>query len=223
MEQAGDVINSYLKIFILGEDIGTTMTDVRMTQIYPGWTDTKQFARDILKESANSQRRVGMRDPWSNLDFATVTRAVEEVGEQYGRFQDGECRAMKNDLIALGDRGLGRVPLAEFYRPALAGTSWQFMESVEYLRSLGALDETNPNMPSVIVPNYVSSQSNCVVSTSYYSVCCIDECEGLMGQLEKEFASPEVSPADIAARVADMSSSSVTAPRALSAPLLQKL
>merc|ERR1719488_193676 len=130
---------------------------------------------------------------------------------------------MKRDLIALGDKGIGRVPLSDFYKPALDGTSWQFMESVDYLRSLGALDETNPSMPSVIVPNYVSSQSNCVVSTSYYSVCCMDECEGLMGQLEKDFASPDASPADIATRVADMSSSSVTAPRSLSAPLLQKL
>ena len=51
----------------------------------------------------------------------------------------------------------------------------------------------------------------------------MDECEGLMGQLEKQFVSPDASPADIASRVADMSSSSVTAPRTLSAPLLQKL
>jgi hypothetical protein len=136
-----------------------------MNQIYPGWQDTKTFAKDILKDTAN-QRRDGASDPWSNLQYDVVSKAVEEISDQYGRFQDGECRAMKNDLIKLGDRNIGRVPLSEFYRPALEGKSWQFMESVDYLRSLGALDETDPALPSVIVPNYVGSQSNCVVSTS---------------------------------------------------------
>merc|ERR1719329_338851 len=97
------------------------------------------------------------------------------------------------------------------------------MESVDYLRSLGALDETDPNLPSVIVPNYVGSQSNCVVSTSYYSVCCIDECEGLTSQLEKEFASPEADPKEVLAVVAGLSSSTVTGPRDLSAPLVRRL
>jgi len=222
-EQAAEVTYNYMKIFILGEELGKSTDDTRMTQIYPGWSDTQKFAKDVLKDTANEQRREGDRDPWSNLGFSTVGKAVEEIAEQFGRFQDGECRTMKNDLIALGDRGIGRVPLSEFYRPALEGKSWQFMESADYLRSLGALDETDPNLPSVIVPNYVGSQSNCVVSTSYYSVCCIDECEGLMGQLEKEFASPEADPKEIASVVSGFSTSTVTGSRTLSAPLLRRL
>jgi len=222
-EQASEVTFNYMKLFILGDELGSSTSDTRMTAIYPGWSDTRVFAKDVLKETVHEQRRDGARDPWSNLDFTTVGRAVEEISEQYGRFQDGECRTMKNDLVALGDRGVGRVPLSEFYRPALEGKSWQFMESVDYLRSLGALDETDVNNPSVIVPNYVGSQSNCVVSTSYYSVCCIDECEGLMGQLEKEFASPEASPNEIAAVVSGFTTSTVTAARTLSAPLVRRL
>jgi len=159
----------------------------------------------------------------SSLDFNIVTKSVEEIAEQYGRFQDGECRVLKTDLIKLGDRNIGRVPLSEFYRPALLGESFQFMESVDYLRSLGALDETDSNVPSVIVPNYVGSQSNCVVSSSYYSVCCIDECEGLTSQLEKEFQSPEADPKEILAVVAGLSSSTVSGPRELSAPLIRRL
>jgi len=222
-EQASEITYAYMKLFILGEEIGATTTNNRMSQIYPGWQDTKDFAKAILKDTANEQRREGARDPWSNLDFNVVSKSVEEISEQYGRFQDGECRAMKNDLIKLGDRNIGRVPLSEFYRPALEGKSWQFMESVDYLRSLGALDETDPSLPSVIVPNYVGSQSNCVVSTSYYSVCCIDECEGLTSQLEKEFASPEADPKEVLSVVAGLSSSTVTGPRDLSAPLIRRL
>jgi hypothetical protein len=214
VDQASDVLNTYLKLFIVGDEVGASITEGRMAEIYPGWSDTKAFAGKILKETA---------DQSSNVDFTMINRAVEEVGEQFGGFQNGECLAIKNDLIALGDKGIGRVPLSDFYKPALDGTSWQFTESVDYLRSLGALDESNPSMPSVIVPNYVNSQSNCVVSTSYYSVCCIDECEGLMGRLEKEFQKPEASPQEISNFVADLSTSTVSAPRSLSAPLLQKL
>merc|ERR1719265_2982300 len=152
MEQASEITYAYMKLFILGDEIGATTSNKRMNQIYPGWQDTKDFAKSILKDTANAQCREGVRDPWSNLDFNVVSKSVEEISEQYGRFQDGECRAMKNDLIKLGDRNIGRVPLSEFYRPALEGKSWQFMESVDYLRSLGALDETDPNLPSVIVP-----------------------------------------------------------------------
>jgi len=223
MEQASEVTNAYMKLFILGDEIGTTTSNARMNQIYPGWQDTKDFAKAILKDTAHEQRREGARDPWSNLDFNVVTKSVEEIAEQYGRFQDGECRAMKTDLINLGDRNIGRVPLSNFYKPALEGKSWQFMESVDYLRSLGALDETDPNLPSVIVPNYIGSQSNCVVSTSYYSVCCIDECEALTSQLEKEFASPEADPKEVLAVVAGLSSSTVTGPRELTAPLIRRL
>jgi len=222
-EQASEITYAYMKLFILGDEIGTSTSNSKMNQIYPGWKDTKDFARAILKDTANEQRREGVRDPWSNLQFEVVSKAVEEIQEQYGRFQDGECRTMKNDLIKLGDRNIGRVPLSEFYRPALEGKSWQFMESVDYLRSLGALDETDSELMSVIVPNYVGSQSNCVVSTSYYSVCCIDECEGLTSQLEKEFASPEADPKEILGVISGLSSSTVQGPRELSAPLIRRL
>jgi len=213
-EQASEITDVYMKLFILGDEIGATVSDTEMNEIYPGWDDTKKFAEDILKSTAGDE---------SSLDFNIVTKSVEEIAEQYGRFQDGECRVLKTDLIQLGDRNIGRVPLSEFYRPALLGESFQFMESVDYLRSLGALDETDSNVPSVIVPNYVGSQSNCVVSSSYYSVCCIDECEGLTSQLEKEFQSPEADPKEILAVVAGLSSSTVSGPRELSAPLIRRL
>jgi hypothetical protein len=213
-DEASDVTFTYMKLFILGEDIAATIADVEMSEIYPGWEDTKAFASGILKSTASGK---------SNLDFALVSKTVEEIAEQYGQYQDGECKVMKTDVIKLGDRNIGRVPLSNFYAPALAGESFQFMESVDYLRSLGALDETDPDMMSVIIPNYVGSQSNCIVSSSYYSVCCIDECEGLTSQLEREFQSPEADPKEILAVVAGLSSSTVSGPRELSAPLIRRL
>lgn len=97
------------------------------------------------------------------------------------------------------------------------------MESVEYLRKFGCLDETNPSRPSVIVPNYINAPSNFVLSTDIYSVVCYDECEPIMVQVEQKVAAPSATPTEIAAVVQGIPSASVTAPRKLPASLLQHL
>jgi len=88
---------------------------------------------------------------------------------------------------------------------------------------LGALDESNPSKPSVIIANYLTSPSNCIASSSFYSVCCLDECEGLLGHLEADIAAPEATPAHIAKLISELSSSSIVAPRQLSQVLLERL
>merc|ERR1719237_375644 len=99
--------------------------------------------------------------------------------------------------MKMEEAGSGRVRLNAFYTSALEG-SWQFSEHIDYLRQLGALDESDPQRPSVIIPNYINSPSNCVASSKFYSVCCIDECEALLGHLETHIAAPEASSAFIA-------------------------
>jgi len=54
------------------------------------------------------------------------------------------------------EKGTGRVTLADFYKAGLSDV-WQFNEKPDYLRSLGALDESTKDDPKVLVPNYVSS------------------------------------------------------------------
>merc|ERR1712107_745469 len=56
-----------------------------------------------------------------------------------------------------------------------------------------------------------------------YSVCCIDECEQMMGQLEREIAAPEATPSQIIGLVSGMSSSTVEAPRNLPMKLVNRL
>merc|ERR1719407_472414 len=93
--------------------------------------------------------------------------------------------------------GAGRVRISDFYKKALNEGKWQFSESVDYLRQLGALDESDPSNPRVIIPNYISGPSNCVASSAYYSVCCLDECESILGRLEQTIAAPEAKPSTI--------------------------
>ena len=96
------------------------------------------------------------------------------MGERYGRWQNTECLDLKGRLAGYGDTVTGRVRLADFYSGAVRDGHWQFTESVAYLRELGALDESDPENPRVIIANYINSPSNCVASSSYYSVCCIN-------------------------------------------------
>merc|ERR1711957_460218 len=92
--------------------------------------------------------------------------------------------------------GSGRVPLDRFYAGGVDDASWQFLESVPYLEQLGALDNADPQHMSVIISNYVNSPTNCVASSKFYSVCCVDECDSLLSTLEGRIAAPEASVVD---------------------------
>ena len=83
------------------------------------------------------------------------------------------------------------LPDGDFYKTSIDDNTFEFQESEEYLRDLGALDDTDPSHPSVIIPNYIQSASNCIASESLYSVCCLNECEQLMSHLEREIDAPE--------------------------------
>jgi hypothetical protein len=193
-------------------------------EIYPLWKDTQRFLRDTCKSVVDAegdhQHKAGDKRVFT-LDF--VTRIMEEVFENFGAFQDSDCKQMKNELLTYGDKDTGLVRLSSFYKAALDKGSASYNEPKDYLRELGALDESDPKDPRVIVPNYITSKSNCIATSSLHSVCCINECEALMGHVEREIASPEAEPSRLVEVVAEMGSSTVQAPRTLAAPLLYRL
>ena len=90
-------------------------------------------------------------------------------------------------------------------------------------RNLGVLDETDADRPSVVIPNYLISQTNCVSSSDFYSVCCQDECEGLMLRLETSTAQLNVPPALIALAVSGFAADTVMRLRSLCTVLLSRL
>jgi len=180
------------------------------------WNATTEFSHGVRRDVINT---ANMTDP---LTFDSTARVAEEIGERYGRFQDGECRDLKASLVKLGDQGVGRVLLKDFYGGSLKG-HWQFSESADYLRELGALDESDPARVSVIVPNYVYSPSNCLATSSMYSACCIDECEAILGRVEREVSAPDADPQRILEIVSTLSSASVEAPRILPSMLMSRL
>jgi|Transcript_39519 hypothetical protein len=214
-----ELLDTYMMAFILGESLGNlTAYDARhiigeMPELYLAWKDTQTFVRRI--HSNITQTSVGSS---SQLSFSTLAKVIEVVGEEFGSFQDVECRQLKDKLMKMESGATGRVKISDFYKPALGG-GWQFQESLGYLRQLGALDESDPNSTSVIIVNYLHSQTNCIASSGYYSVCCKDECESLFGQLEEKIAAPEATPSTIVSIVEAMASSTVKSSRQISAKM----
>jgi len=226
-KEVDQVMDTYMMAYILNENLANLSheeaADLKdeMPDVFLAWNATRRFVHDVRInvtrfESNAEQKKSGL------FDFSLVARIAERVGERFGRFQDLECKQIRSSLYAIEESGTGRVRLSDFYKPALDG-SWQFQESQKYLRQLGALDESDPQNPRVIIANYISSPSNCIASSSFYSVCCIDECEGLLGHLEQQIAAPEATAEQIVRLVTKMPSSSMVAPRVLSKTLLNRL
>merc|ERR1719183_1365246 len=96
--------------------------------LYPGFPETQQFLREV-QQSVRPNR--------DYFYYSDVVGLVEEVGDRYGRWQDHECKTLKDtlvDLEDLGRGGAGRVRLADFYNARLNKGQWQLSEPVDYLR-----------------------------------------------------------------------------------------
>jgi hypothetical protein len=58
------------------------------------------------------------------------------------------------------------------------------------LEKLGVLGTPSGTDQRLIVPNYINSQSMCLSTASFYTVCCPNECESLLANLERSIAAP---------------------------------
>mmetsp|Transcript_113200 Transcript_113200/g.252531 ORF Transcript_113200/g.252531 Transcript_113200/m.252531 type:complete len:629 (-) Transcript_113200:117-2003(-) len=221
VDQVDDIIGSFYVSYLLsgnfsaGSEAEAHKKKEVFARRYTGWNEAEAW----LKELERPHMAGG---PEQRLDFNATSRIAAEIGEKYYTFNDLECKSLKETLRDMEGKRAGRVRLPQFYKKALY-SHWRFTEKADYLRTLGALDESDPKNLQVIVPNYIMSRPNCLESSNLYAICCRNECEDLMGSLETAIGAPEASAGRIATLVAAMSSDTVPAPRNLSAQLLGKL
>jgi len=166
--------------------------------------EVEQFEHDAVLNFEYTKR--DQTNPFRprKYSFQMAAEIMEVLAQQYGKWQNSECRDMKAHLVELDPEGLGRVPLGLFYAQP-EGSSYHFSESTDYLRKIGALDETSPQNPQVFIANYVAGPSNCIASSAYYSVCCLSECDEVLGDLERHVSAPTASPETLLALVGNMS------------------
>jgi len=213
---AGDLVELYMALFAMGHEsanINPKRVIRRVSQVYPLWKATREFAAEVLKEFVVKR---GIDS--SEMPFSFMASVVEEIGERFGRWQDHDCLDIKSKLLKSENAGTGRVLLSDFYALGKG-----FTESKTYLQKTGALDETDATRPHVIVPNYVNDPANCIASSGMFSVCCLNECENLFGHLEREVKMPDATPDRILEIVAALPSATVQAPRVLSETLRSRL
>jgi hypothetical protein len=222
VEETDEVRRVYMFHFLKGPQAVYNEEAVQtMRRIYPNWEESLAFLSKVQEEVMQANAA----DPAfaeGKLSFNGTSKVIEEFGERYGRWQNSECLDLKSALMRLENKNTGRVLLKDFHGSAKDG-AWQFTESIDYLRALGDLDESDPENPSVLIANYVNSASNCLASSSMYSACCINECEDLLGHIEREVAAPEATPDSLAAIIEHLPSATVTAPWRLPEMLRKRL
>jgi len=194
-EQLHDVLQSYLLLFRAG--LPRNFDEARhkhmkaRAKTSKDWAAVQKFESEAVEEFKQKAERVPDRISWKD-----ASAIVLSLAKGYGRWQNGECLMMKSSLNGLADPDTGHVPLTRFYgEPSHA--NFQFTESKEYLRKAGILLEaTGDKEAEVLIANYLLGPSNCIASSEYFAVCCLNDCEDIMGSLESRSRGLAVSVAD---------------------------
>lgn len=69
---------------------------------------------------------------------------------------------------------------------------WLFGHVVVKRRPQSLASSTKPRSAArqVIIPNYIQAASNCIVSGQHYLVCCVNDCEVMLDEIERKVAAP---------------------------------
>lgn len=153
-----------------------------------------EFAQQHSKSRSSVNAWNGFRPRFSFVDAQVI---VGTMALSFGSWWESECATVKDSLMKMDHKNTGHVKLSDFHGSALNG-EWRFSESKEYLREMGALDETSSwRGPRVIITNYLQAPSNCIITTEHYRVCCANECQDYLDDLEESLGGAAALPEEI--------------------------
>lgn len=212
------VLENYMVHWMMGEDqesIEVLMKNRTFLEAaFPQWSALAHFVNGrielMLRERGleplgTSAGKMIMNGRFTKDDAHTVVGGVTRTFQD---FWQSECHDMKDQLVGMDRDGTGRVRLSDFYGTGL-DKDWRFGESEAYLKDLGVLDDSSMiRGKQVMIANYLQAASNCIVATPHYLVCCKNECEEMMAEIEEHVRTPYALPADILNVVGNMSSPS---------------
>eukprot|EP00927_Polykrikos_kofoidii_P034129 TRINITY_DN28968_c0_g1_i1.p1 TRINITY_DN28968_c0_g1~~TRINITY_DN28968_c0_g1_i1.p1 ORF type:complete len:593 (-),score=80.11 TRINITY_DN28968_c0_g1_i1:214-1992(-) len=188
------LLHSYLIRWVVADDdavVKAIVSAPHQLASITSWDDIVAFAHGQIRSFDFSRQRLpqagrGRGALEMRYSFEDVHEIIDAITTTFASFWQSECNAAKRDLVALDTQRSGRVRLAKFYGNARRPDQhFVFTDSEAYLRSLGALDESSSlRGKELIIPNYMQSATNCVISTSHYLVCCPDECEKIFRDIE---------------------------------------
>lgn len=210
-----EVLESYMVKWMVeadDEDLQVLMGNRSlMVEVVPHFEMLVKFAEGRI-EALQFERQQHIpkgraHDTWeAKYSFEDAHHIVGGITKTFQSYWQSECESMKSALVAMDTDSTGRVPLSKFYNTAI-NTDWRFGESEAYLRELGALDESislGGKQVGVIIPNYIQATSNCIVSSPHYLVCCRNECEDILGDIEVAIGSSTAAPSELLSIVGNM-------------------
>lgn len=145
-----------------------------MEWAYDGWREIRRFVMEAVLEQAKN----GQKPPFK---LAIATAAANNVLKRFKSLSGDMCSSLKDRFTGFPNGNTGSVLLSDLRDQH----DDLFRESTAYLQELGALDETDPKAPRVLIPNVILGPSNCDATTSFYDLCCPNECEVDMEHLEQ--------------------------------------
>jgi len=208
--QLGRAIVSFMKHWFLASD-PAILQEVHddesvMVEVIPEWHKVKSFVLGRVEalsfERYRQPRSATGRNLMYNLySFGDAMKVIEGLTQSFQSFWSPECTTMKKQLLDMDKEGIGRVRLVDFYGTG-SEQDWRFGESELYLRRLGVLDESSASRGmQVMIPNYMYGASNCAITAQHYLVCCRNECEDIMIDIEDEVEAPDATPEVLLAAV----------------------
>jgi len=223
-----EILRSYLLLVEMGMRGNLTDMDLhqeikkRVAAMGKGWPFLVEFETDAVMSYDYETKDKTNPFLEEEFSFEEASHIVDTLAQRYGKWQQSECSRMKDDLMSMDEDGSGRIPLSTFYVKSNK-REYQFTETLEYLRQIGAIDDTWKTEPRVRIANYVTGPSNCIASSKFYSVCCLYECDGVLNELEASIRAPAATPQRIITLASNLTSSSMLVPRTVSADLVGKL
>jgi len=214
-------IKNLLEAYLVHWMMGTDEEGIRillgnrtiLEENFPHWHDLKGFVEGRVRtlefdRARSPEAGFGQSLLDNRFSFGDTHEVVGGITRTFQHYWESECSSMKNQLVEMDKSSSGRVSLKDFYGTGM-DQDWRFGESEDYLRQLGVLDESSPwRGKQVIIPNYLQAASNCIVSTNHYLVCCMNECEGMLGEIERQVGRPMAPPEEILEIVGGLASSS---------------
>lgn len=203
--QAETILTTFLMVFGFGSNLEiSTARDMRKARAYleshhPEWRAMQDIVRGAMHSVNNAD----------GFEFSDIMLAVEDLERRYVQHHGRDCVRAKERFSSIPEQHNGRAPLAALKPSYEPGFRALFTEDVEQLQKLGALGSgaLNPNdmaASDLIMPNYVESQALCLSTASYYTICCPNECESLLEQLELNIKASAASPEVLGQHVASL-------------------
>jgi len=183
-DEVREILEAYLMIYAYGVDIDTVNRDdirntkTQLQQNQPDWQSLSAFIWDIKKQMFAK----------SELNFGEIVQVVNAFGDKYAQWHEQDCTRAHNYLVGLSSFNFSSTLLQDVNVSTAEGRRDLLTEKKGFMKKIGAVFADTRHR--LVIPNYLNSQSMCLVTASFHSVCCMNKCNAIYAKLEEGVGAP---------------------------------